>query len=63
MSDLNDPRVFFAANAQFRVILRTLTPVEIPQGHRVHQCEAVNYAVAALGAVLTAYLFVNGANL
>ena len=49
-----------AANAQFRVVLRDLKPVEIPRGYRAHMGEYVNYAVALLGAILTVYLLVRG---
>ncbi|MCC6212197.1 MAG: DUF202 domain-containing protein [Burkholderiales bacterium] len=50
-----------AANAQFRVVLRSLKPAEIPQGYRAHLGEYVNYAVAAMGIALTAYLLLQGA--
>jgi putative membrane protein len=51
-----------ASNLQFRVVLRSLKPVEIPQGYRAHMGEYVNYAVALLGLALTAYLLVQGAS-
>ena len=105
MSDLNDPRVFFAAErtllawtrtsltllafgfmverfglfllllqmqkgtlplgsvgaaasvVQYRKVLHTLKPVEIPHGYRVHMGAVVNLAVALLGIALTLYLF------
>lgn len=45
------------AIVQYRKLLVTLKPVEIPPRYWVNLGVAVNAAVAALGAVLTAYLF------
>lgn len=42
---------------QYRKVLRTLKPVEIPAGYRVSLGAWTNLAVAALGVVLTLYLF------
>jgi len=52
-----------AAVAQYRKVLRTLKPVEIPEGYRVNLGVLANLAVAALGASLTVYLFVHGTSL
>jgi putative membrane protein len=42
---------------QYRKVLRTLKPVEIPAGYRVNLGAWINLAVAALGILLTLYLF------
>jgi len=52
-----------AAIAQYRTVLRTLKPVEIPEGYRATLGVLANAAVAALGVALTVYLFVHGASL
>ncbi len=52
-----------ASIAQYRKVLRTLKPVEIPEGYRVHLGMLANAAVAALGIGLTVYLFIHGATL
>jgi len=52
-----------AAVAQYRKVLRTLKPVEIPEGYRANLGVLVNLAVAALGVSLTVYLFVHGTSL
>ena len=52
-----------AAITQYRIVLRTLKPLEIPEGYRVNLGVLVNSAVAALGVSLTVYLFVHGASL
>jgi len=49
-----------AAVNQHRIILRTLRPVEIPEGYRLNLGIFTNLAVAALGIALTVYLFVHG---
>ncbi|OZB55209.1 MAG: hypothetical protein B7X35_09360 [Halothiobacillus sp. 14-56-357] len=109
MSDLNDPRVFFAAErtlmawnrtgltlmafgfvierfdlfvtmlvrlpqkpldhglsfwigmafVQYRKVLHTLNPNEVPQGYWVNMGVLTNLAVAVLGFILTAYLFIS----
>ena len=51
-----------AAIAQYRAVLRTLKPVEIPEGYRATLGVVVNSAVAVLGVSLTVYLFVHGAS-
>jgi len=52
-----------AAIAQYRTVLRTLKPVEIPEGYRVNLGVLMNLAVAALGVALTVYLYVHGPSL
>ncbi len=42
---------------QFRKVLRTLKPIEIPEGYRTSLGVITNLFVAALGVVLTAYFF------
>jgi putative membrane protein len=51
-----------AAIAQYRAVLRTLKPVEIPEAYRANLGVVVNSAVAVLGVSLTVYLFVHGAS-
>jgi putative membrane protein len=46
-----------AAMVQYRTVLRTLKPVEIPAGYRVNLGVMLNIAVAVLGLCLTVYLF------
>ncbi|MDE2259093.1 MAG: DUF202 domain-containing protein [Betaproteobacteria bacterium] len=50
---------FSSASAiiQYRKVLKTLKPVEIPLGYAVHMGVLVNFAVAVLGLALTVYLF------
>ena len=45
-----------AAIVQYRAVLRTLKPVEIPEGYRATIGIYLNALVALLGAVLTGYL-------
>ena len=47
-----------AAIAQYRTVLRTLKPVEIPAGYRVGLSVIVNLAVALLGLALAIYLLI-----
>lgn len=42
---------------QYRKVLKTLKPVEIPEGYLVNLGVFTNAVVAALGVVLTIYLF------
>jgi putative membrane protein len=42
---------------QFRKVLRTLKPIEIPEGYRTSPGVITNLMVAALGIVLTVYFF------
>ncbi len=49
-----------AAVAQYRTVVRTLKPIEIPEGYRVNLGVFTTLAVAALGVALTVYLFVHG---
>ena len=52
-----------AAVAQYRAVLRTLKPVEFPEGYRVNIGVLANLVVAALSVVLITYLFVHGPGL
>ncbi|HEX5364747.1 MAG TPA: DUF202 domain-containing protein [Gallionella sp.] len=45
------------STVQFRKVLKTLRPIEIPEGYRVSPGIVTNLTVAALGIVLTAYFF------
>ncbi|NDU91673.1 MAG: DUF202 domain-containing protein [Ferrovum sp.] len=47
----------FTAIVQYRKVLATLKPVEIPAGYAVDVGVWLNAVVALLGLVLTAYLF------
>ncbi len=47
------------AVVQYRKVLRTLNPNEVPQGYWVNMGVLTNLAVAALGFILTAYLFIS----
>jgi putative membrane protein len=46
-----------AAVVQYRKVLKTLRPVEIPQGYAVNIGVLTNVAVALLGVALIVYLF------
>lgn len=52
-----------AAIAQYRTALRTLKPIEIPQGYRTRFGISINLAVTVLGIVLTIYLFIQAAHI
>lgn len=52
-----------AAVGQYRTVLRTLKPSEIPESYRVNMGVLANLVVAALGIALTVYLFVHGSSL
>lgn len=52
-----------AAIFQYRTILRTLKPVEIPKGYKVNLGAFANSAVAVLGIALTVYLYIHGPSL
>jgi len=45
------------STAQYRKVLRTLKPIEIPEGYRVNWGVFSTLAVAVLGATLIVYLF------
>jgi putative membrane protein len=49
--------VSVASVAQYRKVLKSLKPVEIPEGYRVNVGVYTNLLVALLGVALTAYLF------
>lgn len=42
---------------QYRKVLKTLKPIEIPDGYRTHAGVITNLAVALLGAILSVYFF------
>ena|SRR5512147_325273 len=46
-----------AAVIEFRSVLRTLKPVEIPQAYRVNAAVITNLLVGVFGAALCVYLF------
>ena len=48
------------AAVQFKAVLRTLKPVEIPAGYWVNMSVIMNIAVAGFGAALIAYLVLQG---
>lgn len=45
------------STVQYRKVLKTLKPIEIPEGYRTHPGVITNLAVALLGIVLTIYFF------
>ena len=45
------------STVQYRKVLNTLKPIEIPEGYRINPGVFTNLAVALLGIVLTIYLF------
>ena len=47
---------------QYRIVLRTLKPVEIPPGYHINIGVFINLAVTLLGAGLTVYLFTQAPN-
>lgn len=51
-----------SAIVQYRKVLKTLKPIEIPQGYAVNVGVMLNFAVTILGLALTLYLF-NGPGL
>jgi len=51
--------VAVSSSWQYRKVVRTLKPIEIPEGYSANAGPAINLLVAVLGLVLTAYLFVN----
>lgn len=46
-----------AATMQYRKVLKTLKPIEIPEGYSINGGMITNLLVAALGIVLVIYLF------
>lgn len=50
-----------AAIVQFRRVLKTLKPVEIPEGYRVNIGVIINLGVALLGIALIVYLLLSAA--
>jgi putative membrane protein len=53
--------IAFLSTAQYRRVLKTLKPVEIPEGYRVGVGLFANTAIALLGMALTVYLFLSHA--
>ncbi len=51
--------VALSSSWQYRKVVRTLKPVEIPEGYSVNAGPAINLMVAALGLLLLGYLFAN----
>ncbi|HEY0665854.1 MAG TPA: DUF202 domain-containing protein [Gallionella sp.] len=49
--------VAFISTLQYRKVLKTLKPIEIPAGYRTSPGVIANLMVAALGIVLTVYFF------
>ncbi len=49
--------VAISSTLQFRKVLRTLKPIEIPEGYRTDPGIVANLVVAALGVVLIIYFF------
>lgn len=47
-----------AAAIEYRRVLKTLKPIEIPSGYQVNLGVVTNLLVAILGVMLTVYLFV-----
>ena len=45
------------STVQYRKVLRTLKPIEIPEGYRTDPGVISNLIVAALGIILTVYFF------
>ena len=73
MSELNDPRVLFAAERtllawtrtmaaiwQFRRVVPTLKPIEIPHGYRINFGVFTNVVVVLLGTLLIVYPVARG---
>ena len=52
-----------AAIGQFRKVVVTLKPIEIPQGYRINLGVFTNVVVALLGALLIVYLVAQGRTL
>jgi putative membrane protein len=47
-----------ASTVQYRTVLKTLKPIEIPEGYTVNGGAIVNLLVAVLGLALVVYLFI-----
>lgn len=54
--------VSVAAVVQYRRVLKTLKPIEIPNGYYVNLGVLTNLLVAILGIVLTVYLFIGSSH-
>jgi putative membrane protein len=49
--------VAISSTLQYRKVLRTLKPIEIPEGYRTNLGVISNLIIAAMGIVLIAYFF------
>ena len=47
-----------ASTVQYRKVLKTLKPIEIPEGYRINGGAIMNLLVALLGLALIVYLFI-----
>lgn len=50
--------ISFASTRQYFIVLKTLKPIEIPDGYRTGNGVFTNITVSLLGVALTAYLFI-----
>jgi putative membrane protein len=50
--------ISFASTRQYYTVLKTLKPIEIPDGYRTGNGVFTNLTVSVLGVALTAYLFI-----
>ena len=50
--------IAYASTRQYRLVLKTLKPIEIPDGYRTANGVFTNLSVSFLGVALTAYLFI-----
>ncbi len=49
--------IAYASTRQYRLVLKTLKPIEIPDGYRTGNGTFTNLMVSLLGVALTVYLF------
>ncbi|MDD4964123.1 MAG: DUF202 domain-containing protein [Gallionella sp.] len=49
--------IAYASTRQYRLVLKTLKPIEIPEGYRTANGVFTNLMVSFLGVALTVYLF------
>jgi putative membrane protein len=50
--------ISFASTRQYRLVLKTLKPIEIPDGYRTANGVLTNITVSFLGIALVVYLFI-----
>lgn len=50
--------IAYASTRQYRLVLKTLKPIEIPDGYRTANGIFTNLMVSFLGVALTVYLFI-----